>query len=119
MFGFPMLYTGIAAGVILLAATTYAGIKGYQFGADREKVKCEVRVKSLQAEIDKRNAEIKKITDDAKAKYEALLEENEKVIKEAEDKESLANVQILEYENEIAKRTDRCLINDDDVRRLQ
>ena len=119
MFGFSWLYTGIAAGAILLAVSTYAGIKGYQFGADRERVKCDVRVNILKAQIEKQNAQIKKITDEAKAKYEALVEENEKVIKEAEEKEAEANAQIMEYENEIAKRSDSCIITDDDVRRLQ
>lgn len=118
MFGFTP-YMMIGMGISIVVAAGLAGYKGYQFGADRQKVLCEARITLMKVHIDKANAEIKKITDDAKAKYEALLEENEKVIKEAEDKESLANSQLMEYENEIAKRTDRCMLTDDDLRRLQ
>ena len=118
MFGFSWLYTGIAAGVMLIAVAGYAGIKGYQFGADRERVKCEVRVNAIKSQIDEANAKIRALNEKWRADFDKIEAERDAEARKAEEAEVLANSAIGAYEYEISQRSDKCLLNGDDIKRL-
>lgn len=119
LFGNP-LYALLGFGGVLLLASGYAGVKGYQFGADRQKVLCEVRVNAIKLQIERANEEIEKNRKKFQETLAAIEEERAAETLRAEAAEALSNMQIGEYQDEIAKRTDGyCLPTDDDIKRLQ
>lgn len=118
-FGNP-LFALLGVGAVVLVSSGYAGVKGYQFGADRQKVLCEVRVNAIKVQIEHANEEIEKNNKSVREALAAIEAERDAETKRAEEAEALSNVALGEYQDEIAKRPDgKCLPTDDDIRRLQ
>jgi hypothetical protein len=119
LFGNP-LYALLGFGSVLLLASGYAGVKGYQFGADRQKVLCEVRVNAIKLQIEHANEEIEKNKQKVKDALAEIEAERDAETRRAEEAEALSHAATGAYQDEITKRTDgNCLPTDADINSLQ
>lgn len=118
MFGFtPWMLIGFAITLAVTNGTT--AITAYKFGADRQRVLCQVRVDKINEKIIAANLEIKKQADEYDRKIAELETEGEAETRRADEAEALNNVALGEFADEVAKRADRCPISADDARRLR
>lgn len=117
MFGFSP-WVLIFFGLTLAVTNGTTAITAYKFGADRQRVLCQVRVDKINEKINAANLEIAKQAkrhEDELAKLEA---EGEAETKRADEAEALSNSALGEYADEVSKRLDKCPVSADDAKRL-
>lgn len=120
MFGlaFNPIVIAVVAGGLLVSHGAVA-YKFYGYGADRQKVVCDIRVNTLQAKINAANAEIDKINKARDEEFEKLQDEVAASAAKADEAEALANSALGTYADEVNKRADKCLLTGDDAGRLR